>query len=131
MEHDDDLEACRLKGTLLDWIGDKWAVKVMDMLARGPLRFNDLMRRIGLVSHRMLTLTLRGLERDGLLKRTVYSTVPPKVEYELTDLGRSLIKPLNVLGQWAVEHRSAIEAARAIYDAAQKKNWPAINVETS
>jgi DNA-binding HxlR family transcriptional regulator len=81
--------------------------------SKGPIRFNSILRLIGAVSHRMLTITLRSLERDGMVTRTAYPTVPPKVEYELTALGHSLIKPLNVLAAWARQNRPAIEAARA------------------
>jgi DNA-binding HxlR family transcriptional regulator len=89
---------------------------VVGTLAYGPMRFNALMRAIGGVSHRMLTLTLRGLERDGLLTRTAYATIPPKVVYELTGLGRSLIEPLKVLKGWAVENQAAIDIARIAFD---------------
>ena len=82
-------------------------------LSKGPMRFNALLRLIGGVSHRMLTLTLHGLEHDGLVKRTVYPAVPAKVEYELTDVGRSLIKPLSALSVWVQKNQPAIEAARA------------------
>ena len=82
---------CRTISTLLSRIGDKWTVMVVGALADGPVRFNAMLRGIDGLSHRMLTLTLRGLERDGLVKRTSYPTIPPKVEYELTKLGRSLI----------------------------------------
>lgn len=93
---------------------------VVGALSNGPLRFNAIMREIGGVSHRMLTLTLRSLERDGLVTRTAYATIPPKVEYELTALGRSLIEPLRVLATWAVQHRPAMELAREQFDAAKK-----------
>ncbi|RWK00688.1 helix-turn-helix domain-containing protein [Mesorhizobium sp.] len=85
-------------------------------LSHGPMRFNALMRLIGGVSHRMLTLTLRGLERDGLVKRTAYPTIPPKVEYELTEMGHSLIQPMEALSNWGQQNRSAIEASRRDYD---------------
>lgn len=109
----DDHARCKALGRVLDRIGDKWTVMVVGALSKGPVRFNALMRLIGGVSHRMLTLTLRGLEQDGLVKRTVYPTVPPKVEYQLTDVGRSLIEPLSALTVWAQTHLPAIEAARA------------------
>lgn len=82
-------------------------------LSNGPMRFNALLRLIDGVSHRMLTLTLRGLEHDALVKRTVNPSVPAKVEYELTEIGRSLIKPLSALSEWAQRNRPAMEAARA------------------
>lgn len=109
----DDHARCKALGRVLDRIGDKWTVMVVGALSKGPMRFNALLRLIDGVSHRMLTLTLRGLEQDGLVKRTVYPTVPPKVEYELTEIGRSLIKPLDTLSTWAENHLPAIEAARA------------------
>lgn len=89
---------------------------VVGALSKGPLRFNAIMREIGGVSHRMLTLTLRGLERDGLVTRTAYATIPPKVEYELTELGLSLIEPLRTLASWAIQNRPAVEMARAKFE---------------
>ncbi len=86
------------------------------MLRDGPRRFNEIKRLIDGISQRMLTLTLRGLERDGLVTRTVFPSIPPRVDYELTDLGRGLSKPVIALGQWAIEHRREIEAARARFD---------------
>jgi DNA-binding HxlR family transcriptional regulator len=85
---------------------------VVGALSKGPTRFNALLRLIDGVSHRMLTLTLRGLEQDGLVKRTVYASVPPKVEYELTAVGASLVKPLRALSEWALTNQPAIQAAR-------------------
>jgi DNA-binding HxlR family transcriptional regulator len=92
---------------------------VVGALSKGPLRFNAIMRVVDGVSHRMLTLTLRSLECDGLVKRTAYATIPPKVEYELTKLGRSLIEPLKTLAAWAKRNRPVIEAARAQFEAAK------------
>ncbi len=86
------------------------------MLFNGPKRFNEIKRLIGSISQRMLTLTLRGLERDGLVTRTVFPTIPPRVDYELTDLGRGLSKPVIALGTWAMDHMEQIEAARAHFD---------------
>jgi DNA-binding HxlR family transcriptional regulator len=86
------------------------------MLDDGPKRFNELKRKIGGISQRMLTLTLRGLERDGLITRTVFPTIPPRVDYELTDLGRGLSKPVQALGQWVFEHKLEIESARKKFD---------------
>jgi len=113
MDSHDDHARCKALGRVLDRIGDKWTIMVVGALSKGPVRFNALLRLIGGVSHRMLTLTLRGLEQDGLVKRTVYPTVPPKVEYQLTDIGRSLIAPLSTLSAWAEANLPAIEAARA------------------
>jgi DNA-binding HxlR family transcriptional regulator len=112
----DEYSECRVVLEVLDRVGDKWTVLVVGVLANGPTRFNAIMRSITGISHRMLTLTLRNLERDGLIKRTAYATRPPKVEYELNELGRSLIEPLNVLATWAMQNRPVIEAARARFD---------------
>ena len=99
-------------------VGDKWTVMVVGHLSQQPsLRFNALMRAIPGVSHRMLTLTLRGLERDGLVSRTAYATIPPRVDYALTPLGQSLTEPLALLAHWAAAHRAVIEGAREGYDA--------------
>ena len=108
---------CRLVGDVLARIGDKWTVFVVRLLADGPMRFNEMKRAVDGISQRMLTLTLRGLERDGLVTRTVFPTVPPRVDYALTDLGQTLIQMLQGLGEWAIEHRPTIVAARAAYDA--------------
>ncbi|WP_107316619.1 winged helix-turn-helix transcriptional regulator [Achromobacter xylosoxidans] len=118
-EHDP--EHCRALGKILDHVGDKWTVMVVGVLSKGPTRFNAIMRAIGGVSHRMLTLTLRNLERDGLVTRKAYATIPPKVEYELTDVGRSLIAPLGVLSTWVVEQRLHIEAAREKFDKRERR----------
>ena len=113
---DDPHADCRALGVVLDRIGDKWTIMVVGALSHGPMRFNALMRRIGGVSHRMLTLTLRGLERDGLVRRTAFPTIPPRVDYELTPLGHSLIEPLAGLSQWVQDHRTDIESARIAFD---------------
>src|SRR6201995_2427734 len=104
---------CRAVASVLARVGDKWSVLVIMLLSDGPRRFNELKRMIGGISQRMLTLTLRGLERDGLVTRTVFPTIPPRVDYELTDLGRGLQGPVRELGQWAVTHQSEIEDARS------------------
>ena len=108
---------CRAVASVLARVGDKWSVFVIMMLDDGPKRFNELKRMIGGISQRMLTLTLRGLERDGLITRTVFPTIPPRVDYELTDLGRGLAEPVKALGQWAFEHLPQIEGARTDFDA--------------
>lgn len=108
---------CRSVASILARIGDKWSVFVIMTLMDGPLRFNELKRLINGISQRMLTLTLRGLERDGLVTRTVFPTIPPRVDYELTDLGRGLSKPVKALGQWAFEHLPEIHGAREKFDA--------------
>ena len=91
------------------------------MLIDGPQRFNELKRTIGGISQRMLTLTLRGLERDGLVTRTIFPTIPPRVDYELTDLGRGLAQPVQALGQWAFAHLPEIEGARTSFDTRNEK----------
>ena len=109
---------CRTISTLLSRIGDKWTVLVVQTLGEGPKRFNELRREIPSVSQRMLTLTLRNLERDGLVSRTVTPTIPPRVDYELTELGRSLQKPICGLATWATDNVEAIHDAQRRFDAA-------------
>ncbi|MBS0235206.1 MAG: helix-turn-helix transcriptional regulator [Proteobacteria bacterium] len=108
---------CRAVADVLSRVGDKWTVYVVGLLSDGPMRFNEIRRAVGGISQRMLTLTLRGLERDGLVTRTVYPTIPPRVDYELTELGRTLICILAPLGQWAIENRETVEKARTRFDA--------------
>ncbi|ALK10368.1 winged helix-turn-helix transcriptional regulator [Blastochloris viridis] len=107
---------CSRVAPVLSRIGDKWTVLVVTMLGRGPMRFNALRREIGSISQRMLTLTLRSLERDGLATRTVRPTVPPQVEYALTELGRSLLVPVSAIRDWARAHADAIEQAQRRFD---------------
>lgn len=107
---------CRGVASVLARVGDKWSVLVIMLLGGGPRRFNELKRMIGGISQRMLTLTLRGLERDGLVTRTVFPAIPPRVDYELTDLGHGLSTPVKALGAWAHEHQPEIESARARFD---------------
>jgi DNA-binding HxlR family transcriptional regulator len=109
---------CRAVSEVLSRVGDKWTVLVVSELGHGPKRFNEIRRALGSISQRMLTLTLRGLERDGLVTRTVFPTIPPKVQYELTKLGGSLLVPVSGIGLWARQNRTAIEAARQRFDAA-------------
>jgi DNA-binding HxlR family transcriptional regulator len=111
-------ESCRPVTEILARIGDKWSVLIVMMLSEGPRRFSELKRMVDGISQRMLTLTLRGLERDGLVTRTVTPSIPPRVDYELTALGRSLREPVTALGRWAVDNRPAMLEARAAYDAA-------------
>ncbi|HEY6049297.1 MAG TPA: helix-turn-helix domain-containing protein [Sphingomicrobium sp.] len=110
---------CQTISSLLQRIGDKWSVLVVGTLGEGAKRFNELRREIPSVSQRMLTLTLRNLERDGLVSRTVTPSIPPRVDYELTALGRSLLPPISGLTQWAMANVGAIHAAQARYDAVQ------------
>jgi DNA-binding HxlR family transcriptional regulator len=107
---------CPKISQVLARVGEKWSVLIIIMLADRPRRFSELKRAIGGISQRMLTLSLRGLERDGMVKRTVFPVVPPRVEYELTALGRSLHAPVSALGEWARAHLVEIDAARAAFD---------------
>jgi DNA-binding HxlR family transcriptional regulator len=109
-------EACPAAREVLNRVGDKWSVFTIGVLGDGPKRFNELRRTIEGVSQRMLTLTLRGLERDGLLRRTISPTIPPRVDYELTRLGKTLLQPVLALARWAEKHRFEIQAARVKYD---------------
>jgi DNA-binding HxlR family transcriptional regulator len=112
-----DTSPCCVVAPTLSLIGDKWTVLTVIRLGSAPRRFNDLRRSIGDITQRMLTLTLRKLEREGLVTRTVHPTVPPSVEYALTDLGRSLNAPLAELGIWALRNHEALDAARRRFDA--------------
>jgi DNA-binding HxlR family transcriptional regulator len=112
---------CRSVASVLARVGDKWSVLVIMLLGGGPRRFNELKRMVGGISQRMLTLTLRGLERDGLITRTVFPTIPPRVDYELTRLGHSLLEPVSSLSLWARQNRSAIETARRQFDSAEHR----------
>lgn len=103
---------------MLDRIGDRWTVLVVGALNDGPMRFGEITRRIDGVSQKMLTQTLRALERDGLVKRTLYPQVPPRVEYELTEAGRTLRDPLKALEDWATTHMGGVLEARDRYDEA-------------
>jgi DNA-binding HxlR family transcriptional regulator len=112
----DAREDCEVR-QILDRIGDKWSLLVIALLDRRRLRFSQLMREIDGVSQRMLTVTLRQLERDGLVARTVHPEIPPRVEYELTPMGATLHETIQALVTWTEEHQSQIAAARATYDA--------------
>lgn len=100
----------------LDRIADKWTTLIIGLLENGPQRFSDLQRGVGGISQKMLTQTLRSLERDGLVSRTIYPEVPPRVEYELTELGCTLCEPIAAIRRWAEEHIDAVIAAQAAYD---------------
>lgn len=108
--------------SVLERIGDKWSLMIIGSLHQGPMRFTALQQVIGGISQRMLTLNLRQLERDGLISRTVYAEVPPRVEYELTDLGHSLLVPVLGLVNWAADHADRIEKQRMAYDANAEGN---------
>ena len=108
--------ACRRANEVISLVGDKWSVHIVMLLGTGTKRFMEIKRAVDGVSQKMLTVTLRGLERDGYVSRTVYATVPPKVEYALTDLGRELLVPLQALGAWALDNHARVVRARAAYD---------------
>ena len=116
LDHGSD--QCRQVNLVLSRVGDKWSMRVVMLLGDGPRRFNDIKRMAGGVSQRMLSLTLKGLERDGMVTRTVFPTIPPRVDYELTPLGCSLSTPVAALGLWARGHLMEIEAARLRFDLA-------------
>jgi DNA-binding HxlR family transcriptional regulator len=124
-------DKCLAVHEVLSRVGDKWSVLVVSSLGNGPMRFNELRRALGSISQRMLTLTVRALERDGLVTRTVYPTIPPRVEYELTTLGRSLLEPVKALGDWAVQNRPAIQAARQRFDATGAYDVTAAHTEAA
>ena len=107
---------CRTVTEILSRVGDKWSVQVVVEMGAGPKRFNELRRSVTGISQRMLTLTLRSLERDGLVTRTVYPTIPPRVDYQLTGLGCSLLKTVRGLGEWAIANRDEILEARRRFD---------------
>ncbi|MEO7094284.1 MAG: helix-turn-helix domain-containing protein [Polyangiales bacterium] len=112
---------CLAVREVLNRIGDKWSVQIVGCLGEGTMRFSELRRAIDGISQRMLTLTLRGLERDGLIDRTVFPEIPPRVEYALTRLGKTLLEPIQLLAEWAGENRVAIQGARDRFDSAAKK----------
>ncbi len=101
---------------ILSRVGDKWSIILVMLLGNGPMRFNEIKRSVDGISQRMLTLTLKGLERDGMVTRTLFPTIPPRVDYELTELGRSAREPIAVLGHWIQTHLPEIEAARVKFD---------------
>ena len=107
---------CQKISQVLARVGEKWSILIIMMLSGGPRRFTELKRSINGISQRMLTLCLRGLERDGLINRTVIAVMPPHVEYSLTPLGVSLTTPVIALGSWASDHIADIDAARAAFD---------------
>ncbi|MEN3973021.1 helix-turn-helix domain-containing protein [Sphingomicrobium sp. XHP0235] len=110
------LAGCKNVAPVLNRVGDKWSMLIVMVLATGDRRFSELKREIDGISQRMLTRSLRGLERDGLVSRTVTPTIPPRVDYALTELGQSLTVPVKALGDWAIAHIDCIRAAQARYD---------------
>ncbi len=111
---------CEKVAAVLNRIGDKWTVLIIMMLRERDRRFNELKRAIDGISQRMLTLTLRNMERDGLVNRTVTFSIPPRVDYKLTEMGHSLAEPVHALGLWAFDHIEPIDAARTRYDKEKK-----------
>ncbi|KVK53999.1 HxlR family transcriptional regulator [Agrobacterium deltaense] len=107
---------CKALGQIFERIGDKWTIMIVGVLSNGPMRFNAMQRAIPGLSHKMLTVTLRGLERDGLVKRTAFATIPPRVDYELTPQGYSLNGPLLTLANWARNQQAYIEKSRREFD---------------
>ena len=113
---DRDTEDCRALSSILARVGDKWTVLIVVLLGDGPMRFNEMKRMVGGISQRMLTFTLRGLERDGLVKRTVFQTTPQRVDYELTELGSTLWDAVEPLSSWARAHLGEILLSRRQFD---------------
>lgn len=108
---------CKIANDVISLVGDKWSVLVVSTLGNGRLRFSEIKRAVEGISQKMLTTTLRGLERDGYVTRTVFPTVPPRVDYELTELGIELLEPVSALGQWAITNHARVLDARRDYDA--------------
>lgn len=117
------LPNCGRITSVLSLVGDKWTVLIVMVLCQQPRRFNDLKRTVGGISQQMLTRTLKALERDGMITRTVRATVPPQVEYALTTMGVSLAKPVQELGNWVEAHVDAIERSRQAYELRDKDEW--------
>ena len=115
-------DECQSVSEVLARVGDKWTVLVVSLLGGGPMRFSELRRAVDGISQKMLTTTLRLLERDGFCTRKVFPTVPPRVEYELTALGRDLLVPVKALGDWAIANRERLDAARRRFDARNSAN---------
>lgn len=111
-----DTGTCQRISEMLSRIGDKWTLLIVRELGQGPLRFSALKRRLGSISQKMLTATLRNLERDGMVSRTVTPSTPPQVEYALTAMGHDLFRPIAALAEWTITHADAIDAARQTYD---------------
>ncbi len=116
--HPPNTEDCRAVSEILQRVGDKWTVLVVGKLGDGSMRFNELRAAVGGISQKMLTTTLRGLERDGFVTRTVFPTIPPRVDYELTDLGHELLVPVAALGEWARLNTARVREARQRFDGA-------------
>jgi len=119
---------CRRISAILSRVGDKWTVQVVSQLGKGPHRFSEVRRALGGISQKMLTATLRGLERDGFVTRTVYPSVPPKVEYALTDLGLDLLCPVSALGEWALKNAERVEEAQRKFDQARTEKADPVGI---
>lgn len=119
---------CRRISAILSRVGDKWTVQVVQKLGEGPRRFSEIRRTLGSISQKMLTATLRALERDGFVTRTVYPSVPPKVEYALTDLGFDLLRPVTALGEWALRNAERVEEAQRKFDEARAANTDGVGI---
>ena len=117
---------CRPVAEILSRIGDKWSVMLVMELHGGKKRFSELRRTLHGISQKMLTTSLRGLERDGFITRTIHPTIPPKVEYQLTDLGRELAIPVRALGEWATQNRDRVLAARDRFDRSTESSGPVV-----
>jgi DNA-binding HxlR family transcriptional regulator len=113
-------DVCREVGEILGTVGTKWSILIIRTLSDGPMRFSELRRALSVVTQKVLTATLRDLERDGYVKRTVTPTKPPRVDYELTRLGRDLMVPINALARWALDHRPQVRSARRAFDARER-----------
>src|SRR3954449_10426707 len=124
-------EECQKVSQILARIGEKWSMLVVMLLRDGPRRFNDIKRNTGGISQQMLTRTLRALERDGMVTRTIFPTSPPQVEYRLTELGRSLSEPVLAFGRWVREHLAEVEAARERFDQRENAGNGAAEPQTS
>ena len=112
-------EDCRAVSDILQRVGDKWTILVVQRLGDGPRRFNELRHAVGGISQKMLTTTLRGLERDGFVTRTIFPTIPPRVDYELTEMGQELKHPISAIGQWAHANHDRVVEARTRFEARQ------------
>lgn len=118
--YDTSSEECTLVGDVLARVGDKWSMIVVMSLGYGPMRFTELRRNVAGISQRMLSLTLRGLERDGVVTRTMFPTIPPRVDYALTEFGASLCEQVCMLTEWVYNNRAQFKAARERYDSESK-----------
>lgn len=115
-------DVCQSVGDVLGRIGDKWSILAIAMLSGGSMRFTELKRSLGSISQKVLTSTLRGLERDGYISRTVTPSIPPRVDYELTELGHDVLVPVSALAQWALSQHQRVRQARTKFDGSVAKH---------